>query len=255
MSGRLDGRVAIITGGARGIGEGVVRRFAAEGAKVIIADLLEDQGSAVAAEIGGRFVAADVTRPEDWTRIIAEAQALGGLDILVNNAGGGLGPRKFVHGDIDHHRAVMELNLSSVWLGMHAAIPAMRARGGGSIINISSIDGLSGMATLASYSAAKFGVTGMTRSVALEVGGDNIRVNAVHPGFIETPLLRSSPEHRQKQYRAAVAPLPISRLGKPAEVAGAVLFFACDDSSYCTGTSLLVDGGHLAGSTHLASAD
>jgi 3alpha(or 20beta)-hydroxysteroid dehydrogenase len=153
MSGRIEGRVAIVTGGARGIGEGVTRRFAAEGARVIIADLREDLGAALAAELGESvsFAAADVTEPDAWRRLMAAAEALGGLDILVNNAGGALGPRTLADADLQHHRAVIELNLTSVWLGMHAAVAAMRPRGGGSIVNISSIDGLTGMATLSSY--------------------------------------------------------------------------------------------------------
>jgi 3alpha(or 20beta)-hydroxysteroid dehydrogenase len=250
MSRRLQGKVAIVTGGARGIGEGVTRRFAAEGARVVIADLREDLGTALAAELGEgvRFVAADVTQEHRWPKIVAAADALGGVDVLVNNAGGALGPRTFTEADLAHHQAVMDLNLTSTWLGMKAVIPVMRARGGGSIVNISSIDGLTGMATLSSYSAAKFGVTGLTRSVALEVGADNIRVNAVHPGFIETPLLLASPPERLEQYRRAVAPQPLARMGRPDEIAGAVLFFASDDSTFCTGASLLVDGGRLAGS-------
>jgi 3alpha(or 20beta)-hydroxysteroid dehydrogenase len=249
VSRRLEGKVAIVTGGARGIGGGVTRRFAAEGARVVIADLREDLGTALAAELGEgiRYVAADVTLEDRWPEIVAAAEALGGVDILVNNAGGALGPRNFIDTDLAHHQAVMDLNLTSAWLGMSAVIPVMRARGGGSIVNISSIDGLTGMATLSSYSAAKFGVTGLTRSVALEVGADNIRVNAVHPGFIETPLLLASPPERLEQYRQAVAPQPLARMGRPDEVAGAVLFFASDDSTFCTGSSLLVDGGRLAG--------
>jgi 3alpha(or 20beta)-hydroxysteroid dehydrogenase len=249
LSGRLEGKVAIVTGGARGIGGAVIRRFAAEGAKVVIADLREDLGAALAAELGEptQFVAADVTKAEAWTPVMAAAEALGGLDILVNNAGGGLGPRLFVDTDLDHHRAVMDLNLTSAWLGMSFAVPVMRARGGGSIVNISSIDGLVGMATLSSYSAAKFGVTGLTRTLAIEAGAYNIRVNAVHPGFIATPLLLASPPERLAQYEKAVEPQPLARMGKPEEVAGAVLFFASDDASFCTGASLLVDGGRLAG--------
>lgn len=249
MTGRLQGKVAIVTGGARGIGEGVTRRFVAEGAQVIIADIRDDLGTALAQELGdtAHYLSADVTQSETWTRLINKADALGGLDVLVNNAGGALGPRLLVDGDVDHHRAVMDLNLTSAWLGTRAAILAMRARGGGSIVNISSIDGLTGMATLASYSAAKFAVTGLTRTAAIEAGKDNVRVNAVHPGFIATPLLLSAPAERLEEYAQSVAPQPIARLGRPEEIAGAVLFFASDDSTYCTGASLLVDGGRLAG--------
>ncbi len=249
MSGRLEGKLAIVTGGARGIGEAIVRRFVAEGARVIVADLREDLGNELVQELGSAasFVAADVTSEEAWERLIAEADEQGGLDILVNNAGGAIGLREMADEDLAQHKAVTDLNLHSTWLGMHAVIGAMKPRGGGSIVNISSIDGLVGMKSLASYSAAKFGVTGLTKSVALEVGKDNIRVNAVHPGFIGTPLMLNAPAERLAEYKAAVLPQPIARLGRPDEIAGAVVYFASDDASYCTGSSLVVDGGRLAG--------
>lgn len=249
MNGRLEGKLAIVTGGARGIGEAVVRRFVAEGARVIIADLREDLGTALVSELGESvsFVAADVTDEAAWRRLIAAADARGGLDILVNNAGGAIGVREMADESLEQHKAVVDLNLHSTWLGMRHAIGAMRSRGGGSIVNISSIDGLVGMKALASYSAAKFGVVGLTKSVALEVGKDNIRINAVHPGFIATPLMLAAPPERLAEYRAAVEPQPIARLGRPDEIAGAVVYFASDDASYCTGSSLVVDGGRLAG--------
>ncbi len=249
MSGRLEGKLAIVTGGARGIGEAIVRRFVAEGARVIVADIREDLGKALVDEIGERlsFVAADVTSEAAWERLIAAADALGGLDILVNNAGGALGLRDMADEDLATHKAVVDLNLHSTWLGMHSAIAAMKPRGGGAIVNISSIDGLVGMKSLASYSAAKFGVIGLTKSAAIEVGKHNIRVNAVHPGFIATPLMLSAPPERLVEYEAAVLPQPIARLGRPDEIAGAVVYFASDDASYCTGSSLVVDGGRLAG--------
>ena len=249
MRGRLEGKLAIVTGGARGIGEAVVRRFVAEGARVIIADIRADIGSALAAELNDKasFVEADVTSEQAWTHLIAAADARGGLGILVNNAGGAIGLREMAAESLEQHKAVVELNLHSTWLGMRHAIDAMRPRGGGSIVNISSIDGLVGMKSLASYSAAKFGVVGLTKSVALEVGKDNIRVNAVHPGFIATPLMLSAPPERLAEYTAAVEPQPIARLGRPDEIAGAVVYFASDDASYCTGSSLVVDGGRLAG--------
>jgi 3alpha(or 20beta)-hydroxysteroid dehydrogenase len=249
VSGRLEGKLAIVTGGARGIGEAVVRRFVAEGARVIIADIRADLGNALAAELGdtASFVEADVTSEQAWAHLIAAADARGGLDILVNNAGGAIGLRELADEDLAQHKAVVDLNLHSTWLGLRHAIDAMRPRGGGSIVNISSIDGLVGMKSLASYSAAKFGVVGLTKSVALEVGKDNIRVNAVHPGFIATPLMLSAPPERLAEYTAAVEPQPIARLGRPDEIAGAAVYFASDDASYCTGSSLVVDGGRLAG--------
>jgi len=249
MSGRLEGKLAIVTGGARGIGEAIVRRFVAEGANVIVADLRKDLGEALAAELGQNvtFVEADVTSEQAWQRLIAQADERGGLDILVNNAGGAIGLREMTDENLSQHKAVVDLNLHSTWLGMSTAIAAMKPRGGGSIVNISSIDGLVGMKSLASYSAAKFGVVGLTKSVAMEVGKDNIRINAVHPGFIATPLMLSAPPERLAEYRAAVEPQPIARLGRPDEIAGAVVYFASDDASYCTGASLVIDGGRLAG--------
>jgi 3alpha(or 20beta)-hydroxysteroid dehydrogenase len=249
MSGRLEGKLAIVTGGARGIGEAVVRRFVAEGAQVIVADLREDLGEALVQELGDtvNFVVADVTSEAAWQRLIAAADARGGLDILVNNAGGAMGLRDMADEDLAQHKAVVDLNLHGTWLGMRHAIAAMKPRGGGSIVNISSIDGLVGMKSLASYSAAKFGVVGLTKSVALEVGRDNIRINAVHPGFIATPLMLSAPPERLAEYTAAVEPQPIARHGRPDEIAGAVVYFASDDASYCTGSSLVVAGGRLAG--------
>lgn len=180
-------------------------------------------------------------------RLISAADERGGLDILVNNAGGALGLRAMADEDLATHKAVIDLNLHSTWLGMRAAVGAMKPRGGGAVVNISSIDGLVGMKALASYSAAKFGVVGLTKSVALEVGKHNIRVNAVHPGFIATPLMLSAPPERLAEYEAAVEPQPIARFGRPDEIAGAVVYFASDDASYCTGSSLVVDGGRLAG--------
>ena len=249
MGGRLEGKLAIVTGGARGIGEAIVRRFVAEGAKVIVADLREELGKALEQELGEAltFIAADVTSEESWERLIVAADVQGGLDILVNNAGGALGLHEMADEDFERHKAVTDLNLHSAWLGMRAAIKTMKQRGGGSIVNISSIDGLVGMKSLASYSAAKFGVTGLTKSVALEVGKDNIRINAVHPGFIATPLMLSAPAERVAEYEKAVLPQPIARFGRPDEIAGAVVYFASDDASYCTGSSLVVDGGRLAG--------
>jgi 3alpha(or 20beta)-hydroxysteroid dehydrogenase len=141
----------------------------------------------------------------------------------------------------------MDLNVTGVWLGMRSVIPAMERRGGGSIINISSIDGLVGVEGLPTYVASKFAVTGMTRSLALELGGRGIRVNSVHPGIIETPMVAKNTGKSMARLQAAVARQPIARMGRPEEIANAVVFFASDESSFCTGASLVVDGGHIAG--------
>ena len=247
---RLKGKVALVTGGAQGIGEAVARCFAEAGAQVIVADIQAERGAALAAELGGgaQFALLDVCDEAAWAALVADTTARhGGLDILVNNAGGA-----FYSGPIEAepakaHRATVELGLTGVWLGCRAVTGAMAARGGGSIINISSIDGLSGVTQLSSYVAVKFAVTGITRALALELGDRGIRVNSVHPGVIGTPLVTGMPARSMARLDKALARQPIARMGRPDEVAKAVLFFASDESSYCTGSGLLVDGGHLAG--------
>jgi 3alpha(or 20beta)-hydroxysteroid dehydrogenase len=245
--GRLDGKVALVTGAAQGIGEAVARRFAAEGAMVVIGDIQTERGQALAGELGANcaFLHLDVCDLGAWEAGVAEVVGrCGRLDILVNNAGGGAGGAIDRESLADHQR-ILALNVTGVWAGIRSAIPAMTAHGGGSIVNISSIDGLAGVAGLSTYVATKHAVTGLTRSLALELGDRGIRVNSVHPGIIETPLVQASPV--MPRLLKAVARQPIARMGRPEEIANAVLFFASDESSYCTGASLVVDGGHLAG--------
>lgn len=249
MGDRLAGKVALVSGGAQGIGEAIARRFASEGAKVVIADIQEERGRATAASIGesALFVALDVRDTDRWAVAVEEtARRFGGLDILVNNAGGGrVGPIE--HEPRDEHDRIVDVNLTGTWAGIRAAVPAMAARGGGSIVNISSIDGLVGVAGLGTYVATKFAVTGMTRAFALELGNRGIRVNSIHPGVIETPMLMSGGGAALDRLNRSIAQQPIPRVGKPEEIANAALFFASDESSYCTGSQLLVDGGHIAG--------
>jgi len=244
--GRLEGKVAIVTGGARGLGEAQTRRFVAEGALVTIADVRDDEGAALAAELGDAavFEHLDVTDPEGWDALVAQVvERMGGIDVLVNNAGTGTaGPIDTV--PLSEHHRVLDVNLNGVYYGMRSIAAPMRARGGGAIVNISSIDGLAGISGLTSYVASKFAVTGMTRSAALELGRSGIRVNSVHPGVMDTPLVAAAARPRLQQ---VVDMQPIPRFGDPAEVANAVLFLASAEASYITGAQLLVDGGHLAG--------
>lgn len=251
MSGahRLQDRIALVTGAGSGIGEACARLFARHGARVIVSDFRPDAGRAVARDIGERamFRELDVRSLEGWDTLVTEAiRDFGGLDILVNNAGTGTG------GGIeretpDEHRRVLDVNVTGVWAGIRAAVAAFDARGGGSIVNISSIDGLVGVEGLSTYVASKFAVTGLTRSLALELGPRNIRVNSVHPGIIETPMVARNTGKSMQRLRNAIARQPIPRMGRPEEIADAALFFASDESSYCTGASLVVDGGHIAG--------
>lgn len=246
---RLAGKVALVTGAASGIGEATARCFAQHGARVIVSDICEAPGREVAEAIGGaaEFVALDASDADQWAAVVAAVRDKhGGIDVLVNNAGCGTG------GGIERetladHKRVMDLNVTGVWLGMRSVLAAMDARGGGAIVNISSIDGLVGVEGLGTYVGSKFAVTGMTRSLALELGARNIRVNAVHPGIIATPMVQKNTGRSMARLEQAVARQPIARMGRPEEIAQAALFFASDESSFCTGASLVVDGGHIAG--------
>jgi 3alpha(or 20beta)-hydroxysteroid dehydrogenase len=245
---RVDGKVALVSGGARGQGEAEARLLAAEGAKVVIGDILDEQGRAVAEDIGAaaRYQHLDVRRLEDWQRVVASAvESFGRLDVLVNNAGI-IKVGSVVDLSVEDYVAVFEVNQLGCFLGMKAAIPAMRAAGGGSIINTSSVGGIRGMPFTAAYAATKFAIRGMTKCAALEVGHDGIRVNSVHPGSIDTDMTRA-PEFAGVDKEAYHAALPIPRVGTPDDIARMVLFLASDESAYCTGAEFVVDGGQIAG--------
>ena len=250
MAGRLEGKVALITGAASGQGAAEARLFAAEGASVVVADVDEPGGRTVADELGahGGFVPLDVTDEHQWVTVAEQAvAAFGGVDVLVNNAGVGFPPRRIEDERPEEHDRVLATNLRGVYLGMRTVVPLMTARGGGSIVNISSIDGLVGVAGMTSYAASKFAVTGMTRTAALELGRRGIRVNSIHPGVIETPMVQAAPPDMQARLQRLLDRQPIPRMGRPEEVAYLALYLASDESSYCTGAQFVIDGGHLAG--------
>lgn len=240
--GRLDGKVAIITGGARGMGAAHAKRFLEEGAKVMITDILEKEGTAMARELGGniRFMKHDVTKASEWEKVVAETEStFGPVSVLVNNAGIAL------LNSIDkmteaQYRRVIDINQVSVFLGMKSVHPSMSKEGSGSIINISSVSGLKGNTDSIAYSASKFAVRGMTKSAAIEFAPQGIRVNSVHPGLIETPMVRKS--RVSKLARA----IPLQRTAQPLEVSNLVVYLASDESGYATGAEFVIDGGLTA---------
>ncbi|BAL87397.1 putative short-chain dehydrogenase [Actinoplanes missouriensis 431] len=246
--GRLDGKVALITGGARGMGKAHARHFTTEGARVVIGDVLEEKGQRVAAEIGGVFVRHDVTSADDWAAAVAAAtSAYGRIDVLVNNAGI-LRHAPVTEMDPDEFRHVLDVNLVGSWLGIRAVVPVMRDAGGGSIVNISSIEGIAGAAGLSAYSASKFGVRGLTRSAAQELGPVGIRVNSVHPGGVMTSMaLAAAQTMTGVDGSGFLKALPIARFAEPVEISRLVAFLASDDASYTTGAEFLADGGLLSG--------
>jgi NAD(P)-dependent dehydrogenase (short-subunit alcohol dehydrogenase family) len=255
MAGRVEGKVALVTGGASGLGAESSRRLAREGAKVVLTDRAEEAGQAVADEIaaaGGQaiFLAQDVTDEARWGEVVqAASERFGGLDVLVNSAGvsGGTGP--LLTATYEAWRQVLAVNLDGTFLGMKAAAPVMAAAGKGSIINLSSILGKVGLPGAPAYCASKGGVLMLTKAAALELAPTGVRVNSVHPGFIETPMVVNA--LRQSENENAMRDMIISRhamgrLGVPREIADAIVFLASDESSFMTGSELVVDGGYTA---------
>ncbi len=246
--GRLDGKVAIVTGAARGQGAAISRRFAAEGASVVLADVLDDEGKAVAEEIGDscRYVHHDVTDERSWDEVVQAASGdLGAPNVLVNNAGILRWSPIHKH-SLDDYMAVVTVNQVGCFLGMKAVIRSMRDAGGGSIVNTASSAGLEGTAGIIGYTASKFAIRGMTKTAAIELGRWGIRVNAVCPGGIDTTManpFEQPPEEQQKAFSTN----PIPRIGTPEEIASLMVYLASDESSYCTGTDFVIDGGYTAG--------
>lgn len=242
--GRVDGKVALISGGARGMGASHARALVAEGATVVVGDILDDEGNALAEELGPavRFVHLDVSQPDQWkTAVDAAVSEFGALNVLVNNAGivNGNTLQNFPLAD---WQKIIDINLTGTFLGMQAAVEPMIAAGGGSIINISSVEGLRGSPGLYGYVASKFGVRGLAKAAALELAPHNIRVNSIHPGLIRTPMTAGIPEDFLQ--------IPLGRGAEPAEVSACVVYLASDESSYSTGGEFVVDGGLTVGVPH-----
>ncbi|WP_054813162.1 glucose 1-dehydrogenase [Nocardia arizonensis] len=242
--GRVEGKVAIISGGSQGMGAAHARLLVAEGARVVIGDILDDEGTALAEALGdaARYVHLDVSQPDLWDAAVAEAvDSFGKLDVLVNNAGivNGGPIQRF---DLDKWRKILDVNLTGTFLGMRAVTDPMIAAGGGSIINVSSIEGLRGAPWAHGYVASKWGVRGLAKSAALELAPHKIRVNSLHPGLIRTPMTENIPDD--------LVTIPLGRPAQPEEVATFVLFLASDESSYATGSEFVVDGGLVAAVPH-----
>lgn len=244
---RVTGKVAIVTGGARGMGAAHARRLAEEGAMIVITDVLDAEGEAMANSLGEsvRFIHHDVTRERDWQAVVMQAEAaFGPISVLVNNAG--IATRRVPTEDLEEadYRRIIDINQVSVFLGMKAVIPSMKRAGGGSIINISSTAGLVGVPQALGYTASKFAVRGMTKAAAIELAADNIRVNSVHPGLVRTPLTIPVPA-AEDILTARAATTPAGRLGEPDEVAAIVVMLASDESRFTTGAEIVVDGGAI----------
>jgi 3alpha(or 20beta)-hydroxysteroid dehydrogenase len=243
--GRLSGKVAIVTGGARGQGASHVRVMVREGAKVVLTDLLAEQGEALAAELGtaAKFIRQDVSSPEDWERVIAETEAaFGPVNVLVNNAAITF-LKPFEETTFEEYQKVILINQTSVFLGMKAVAPSMRRAGSGSIVNISSIVAGKGIVGNMAYTAAKAAIVGMGKVAALELVGDNIRVNTILPGMIRTPMVEEVPAERLAEFNAGI---PMKRMATTAEVSNLAVYLASDESSYSTGSDFVVDGGILS---------
>ncbi|MFE9046052.1 glucose 1-dehydrogenase [Streptomyces sp. NPDC007818] len=252
MTGRPDDalrdRVVIVTGGARGLGAAAARAAAEAGARVLVTDLREEEGRALAGELGdrARFARQDVTSEDDWRTVVDLAtRTYGRVDGLVNNAGISGGSHALEEQTAEAFRRVVDIDLTGVFLGLRTVIPALRANGGGSVVNVSSAAGLMGLARTAGYGAAKWGVRGLTKIAAVELAADRIRVNSVHPGMIHTPMTA----HLGLPGGAGGFPAaPMGRVGAPEEIARAVVFLLSDAASYVTGAELAVDGGWTTGS-------
>jgi 3alpha(or 20beta)-hydroxysteroid dehydrogenase len=249
---RLAHKVAVVTGAARGMGEATARLFAAHGAKVVLVDRRDEQGAEAAAAINAEhpdaasYLSADVTTVADWAAVAEHTVVcFGGVDVLVNNAGI-IRVQPLLETDVELFHKVLDTNLVSAFLGIRSIAPLMRDRGGGSIINVSSPQGIEGRHGMSAYTASKFGVRGLTRTAAIELGPLGIRVNCVIPGPIRTAMTERK-GWTEADYDRAYGGYPLGRMGRPGEVAALSLFLASDEASFCTGADFIADGGVLAG--------
>lgn len=256
--GRLDGKVALITGAARGQGAAEAHRFAREGAKIVITDILDAEGKETARSIGEAAIYCrhDVRQEDSWAEVVATAQStFGHLDVLVNNAGILL-MMPMLETSLDDYMRIVEVNQVSCFLGMKAVAEPMHRAGGGSIVNVSSTAGLVGTPNLIAYTASKFAIRGMTKVAAVELGPLGIRVNSIHPGGVATPMIGfDSAEDASAEDNERFAGQPIARIGSADEMASLALFLASDESSYCTGAEFVADGGLTAGPSVVRAAD
>ncbi|MGB3444557.1 MAG: glucose 1-dehydrogenase [Actinophytocola sp.] len=244
--GRLTGKIALITGAAGGQGAAAARRFVEEDARVVVTDVNDEAGKEFAAGIGAHYLHLDVSREDEWTAAVAEAvEVYGPPNVLVNNAGI-LHFALLTETALDDYMRVIQVNQVGCFLGMRAVAPLMVEAGGGSIVNVSSVEGLAATPALTAYTASKFAVRGMTKVAALELARKGVRVNSIHPGAIETGLLPTALGGQPVDLTYVGKRVPLKRVGQPPEIAELVLFLASDESSYCTGAEFVADGGVTA---------
>jgi 3alpha(or 20beta)-hydroxysteroid dehydrogenase len=246
--GCLEGKVAIVTGAARGQGAAAARLFVAEGARVVIGDVLDDLGKQLADSLGDAAIYhhLDVSSEDDWQSVVDETvQTLGGVDVLVNNAGI-LRFAALPDMSLEDYMRIVNINQVGTFLGMKTVAKPMIAAGRGSIVNISSVEGLAGMPYLTAYTSTKFAIRGMTKVAALELGPMGIRVNSVHPGMIETDMVKDAAGGHEVDLSPAANRIPLRRMGQSEDIAEVVLFLASERSSYVTGAEIAADGGATA---------